>query len=70
MDSPTKRPNAAPILNTGIKIPDGTGIVEANIEKKNCKQKYELLFVDVSKFLAYREQGVASQIYKHIGVSC
>jgi len=26
-----------PILNTGIKIPEGTGIVEVMIEKKNCK---------------------------------
>lgn len=35
MPSPTIRPRAAPILNTGIKIPDGTGIVDAIIEKKN-----------------------------------
>lgn len=31
--SPTIRPRAAPILNTGINIPDGTGIVDAIIEK-------------------------------------
>jgi hypothetical protein len=29
------RPKEAPILNTGMKLPDGTGIVEATIEKTN-----------------------------------
>jgi hypothetical protein len=29
------RPRAAPILNTGIKIPEGTGMVEVMMEKKN-----------------------------------
>lgn len=33
--SPTARPRAAPILNTGMKIPDGTGIVELIMEKIN-----------------------------------
>lgn len=33
--SPTIRPSAAPILNTGMKIPDGTGTVDAMIEKMN-----------------------------------
>lgn len=37
--SPINLPRAAPILNTGMKIPDGTGIVEATIEKKNWKKK-------------------------------
>ncbi len=37
--SPTNLPIAAPILNTGINIPDGTGIVEATIEKKNCNKR-------------------------------
>lgn len=36
--SPTIRPIAAPILKTGIKIPDGTGIVDAIIENMNCKK--------------------------------
>lgn len=31
--SPTIRPKAAPILNTGMNIPDGTGTVDAIIEK-------------------------------------
>lgn len=35
IDSPMIRPKAAPILNTGINIPDGTGIVDAIMEKKN-----------------------------------
>lgn len=35
MASPTALPNAAPILNTGMKIPDGTGTVELMIEKMN-----------------------------------
>lgn len=38
--SPTIRPRAAPILNTGINIPDGTGMVEAIIEKTNWNAKY------------------------------
>lgn len=29
------RPKAAPILNTGMKLPDGTGMVDATIEDKN-----------------------------------
>lgn len=33
--SPTIRPIDAPILNTGINIPLGTGIVEPIIEKTN-----------------------------------
>lgn len=33
--SPIILPNAAPILNTGINIPDGTGIVDAMIENIN-----------------------------------
>jgi hypothetical protein len=35
MSSPTIRPNAAPILKTGIKLPEGTGIVEPIIENTN-----------------------------------
>lgn len=37
MLSPTIRPRAAPILKTGINMPDGTGIVDATIENKNYK---------------------------------
>jgi len=33
--SPTALPSAAPILNTGMKIPDGTGTVELMMEKMN-----------------------------------
>ena len=33
--SPTMRPNAAPILNTGIRLPDGTGSVDARIVSRN-----------------------------------
>jgi hypothetical protein len=33
--SPMMRPNAAPILKIGIKLPDGTGRVEAKTVKKN-----------------------------------
>lgn len=36
--SPTHRPKAAPILKTGMKIPDGTGTVELTIENKNCNK--------------------------------
>ena len=35
--SPTRRPNAAPILNTGIKMPDGTGSVDATTDMQNCR---------------------------------
>lgn len=37
MASPTTLPSAAPILKTGMKIPDGTGTVELIIEKMNWK---------------------------------
>lgn len=37
ISSPATLPSAAPILNTGIKLPLGTGIVDAIIEKTNCK---------------------------------
>lgn len=40
--SPTILPSEAPILKTGIKIPDGTGMVDVIIEKKNCKNKIDL----------------------------
>jgi hypothetical protein len=35
ISSPTHLPNAAPILNTGMKLPEGTGIVEPMMEKMN-----------------------------------
>lgn len=35
MASPMMRPNAAPILKMGIKLPEGTGNVDANTVKKN-----------------------------------
>jgi len=35
MSSPTIRPIAAPVLNTGIKLPDGIGMVDAIMEKTN-----------------------------------
>lgn len=35
--SPTTRPNAAPILKTGMKLPEGTGIVEHTMEKNHWK---------------------------------
>ena len=38
MASPMIRPKAAPILKIGIKLPDGTGRVEAKTVKKNCKK--------------------------------
>jgi len=36
MSSPTIRPNAAPVLNTGMKLPDGIGMVDAIMENTNC----------------------------------
>jgi hypothetical protein len=33
--SPKIRPIPAPILNTGMKLPEGTGIVEPIMEKMN-----------------------------------
>jgi hypothetical protein len=33
--SPTILPRAAPILKTGTKFPEGTGSVEATMERKN-----------------------------------
>ncbi len=33
--SPMIRPKAAPILKMGIKLPEGTGKVDANTVKKN-----------------------------------
>ena len=36
--SPTHLPRAAPILKTGMKIPEGTGTVEHMIEKTNYKK--------------------------------
>jgi hypothetical protein len=38
MPSPTSLPSAAPILNTGMKIPLGTGIVDVMIDAKNYKK--------------------------------
>jgi hypothetical protein len=38
ISSPTHLPNAAPILNTGMKLPEGTGIVEPMMEKMNWNQ--------------------------------
>lgn len=35
ISSPTIRPNAAPVLNTGMKLPDGIGMVDAIIENTN-----------------------------------
>jgi len=35
MNSPTSRPKPAPILKTGINMPEGTGIVEAIMENMN-----------------------------------
>lgn len=37
ISSPTILPNPAPILNTGMKLPLGTGIVELMIENMNWK---------------------------------
>ena len=35
MASPIMRPNAAPILKMGIRLPEGTGSVDAKIVSKN-----------------------------------
>ena len=35
MASPMIRPKAAPILNIGMRLPDGTGRVEAKTVRKN-----------------------------------
>lgn len=43
ISSPTTLPNAAPILNTGIKLPDGTGIVEHTMEKNHWKTKENMV---------------------------
>ena len=42
MASPMIRPKAAPILNIGMRLPDGTGRVEAKTVRKNCKNKEAL----------------------------
>ena len=41
MASPMMRPNAAPILKIRIRLPDGTGRVEAKTVKKNCKNDFK-----------------------------
>lgn len=46
--SPTTRPKAAPILNTGMKLPLGTGIVELIMENMNCKVILNQLLLFVS----------------------
>jgi hypothetical protein len=35
MSSPIIRPNAAPVLKTGMKLPDGIGMVDAIMENTN-----------------------------------
>ena len=39
--SPTRRPKAAPILNTGMKMPEGTGSVDATTDMQNCRRETE-----------------------------
>lgn len=38
-NSPIIRPKAAPTLNTGMKLPEGTGIVDEIIENTNCRRR-------------------------------
>lgn len=82
--SPTIRPNAAPILNTGINIPDGTGMVDAIIEKMNCgcEREYSIktrsklnlyeLCVAASnklfKVIRYSECQVGGQMEENVGI--
>ena len=47
--SPIMRPKAAPILNTGIKLPDGTGNVEANTVKKNYQTNWIMNYITNKK---------------------
>ena len=49
MASPTHLPKAAPILKTGIKIPEGTGTVELIIENTNFKNH----LLSIQKFNQY-----------------
>lgn len=42
INSPMILPNAAPILNTGMKLPLGTGIVEHIIEARNWKNSKQI----------------------------
>lgn len=37
--SPMIRPKAAPILKIGMRLPDGTGRVEAKTVRKNCEKQ-------------------------------
>lgn len=39
INSPTILPAAAPTLKTGMKLPEGTGIVDEIMENINCKNK-------------------------------
>lgn len=41
--SPMIRPKAAPILKIGMRLPDGTGRVEAKTVRKNYKNKQPLV---------------------------
>lgn len=74
-------PRAAPILNTGMKIPDGTGTVELMIEKMNWKQNFHSFFLPsfFSSLLVrnhfiyiyiyiYRERNETDQTDEHVGI--
>lgn len=71
-------PRAAPILNTGMKIPDGTGTVELMIEKMNWKQNFHSFFLPSFFFFPfgkksfyiyiYRERNETDQTDEHVGI--
>ena len=63
------RPKAAPILNIGMRLPDGTGRVEAKTVRKNCKNK-EPLYKTLRKLCSvqYRCSHVDTKCDKNIAV--
>lgn len=72
MASPMALPRAAPILNTGMKIPDGTGTVELMMEKTNWKQNVSSWSSRRSStgeiIRIYRERNETDQTDEHVGV--
>lgn len=69
--SPTIRPIDAPILNTGMNIPLGTGIVEPIIEKTNWKNRIILLanfFFNVKDGNIYRKKHISGEMEENICV--
>lgn len=72
--SPMMRPKAAPILKIGIRLPDGTGSVEAKTVKKNFEKKSELNKVDVriefDKQInsTYSGNHINTEIHKYVAI--